>query len=184
MRLLPLLRRLPQDVVGDTFGRRRADNVPHLQEALRRRYRAASGLGIAPPARGLGRLAHGLDGAAPRGHGGGRAPGPRDRAFARQRPREPASGAARRSARGRRLHALLRSHFTLLCRYFPPPRSRVNASTSPFLASPPLCAFKNRNPQYFYLLCLELGRLAAEPPRGPLDRSTHGRPPYAVGPEC
>ena len=37
-----------------------------------------------------------------------------------ERPREPAPGAAGRSARGRRLHALLRSHFlNLLCRYLP-----------------------------------------------------------------
>ena len=34
-----------------------------------------------------------------------------------------------------------------------------------------------------FLLCLELGRLATRPPRGPLDRTpAPPRPPYAVAP--
>ena len=67
-----------------------------------------------------------------------------------ERPREPASDAARRSARGRRLHALLRSHFRILPPLSVPPpaqepRHRVNVSVfgNPSLD---LCAFKNRNP--------------------------------------
>ena len=107
----------------------------------------------------------------------GRAPGPRDRAFACQRPREPAPGAARRSARGRRLHALLRSVppqlFTLLCRYFPAqePRHRVNG---PVFGHPPLCALRIATHSIFTCLASELGRLVAEPSRGPNARSTRG----------
>ena len=97
-------------------------------------------------------------------------------ALARQRPREPAPGAARRSAWGRRLHALL-SLLILLRRYFPPPRSRVIASSSPFLATPPLCAVKNRNP----IALLRARPHSHQAAASLLDRThAHPRPPYAV----